>query len=279
MCLTEPEEAAYFAAGDGKLQSYYIDSGATNHYVSDVDSLQDYIAFDAPKPIKTAKARSLSAIGLGILRFTATVDGVETSGELEDIYYIPGIETRLISLGKLFTQGWRPHLNQYGISVSNWREEVIFRAPMHHNTYIVWLHAIPTERSYYVWDTPDDELQEPLTALLAQECQKPVSLFDWHQRMGHPRVLSIVKMAQYTVNGMAISRNTEKDMVLDDCPTCALTKAVRHPFSGTRTRATEVLQLVHRDLAGPMPVESIGKHKYAFVLCDDYSRAGWILAL
>ena len=181
LCLTEPEEAAYFAAGDGKLQLYYIDSGATNHYVSDVDSLQDYIAFNAPKPIKTAEAGSLSVIGSGILRFTATVDGVETSGKLEDIYYIPGIETRLISLGKLFTQGWRPRLNQYGISVSNRREEVIFCAPMHHNTYIVWLHAIPTERSYYVWDTPDDELQEPLTALLAQERQKPVSLFDWHR--------------------------------------------------------------------------------------------------
>ena len=45
---------------------------------------------------------------------------------------------------------------------------------------------------------------------------------------------------------------------------------------GTRSRATEVLQLIHGNLARPMPVESIGRRKYAFVLRDDYSRAGWM---
>ena len=44
---------------------------------------------------------------------------------------------------------------------------VFVSAKMHHNTYVVWFHAIPTETSYYVWDTPDNELQQPLTALLA----------------------------------------------------------------------------------------------------------------
>jgi hypothetical protein len=39
------------------------------------------------------------------------------------------------------------------------------------------------------------------------------------------------------------------------------------------------LQLVHGDLVGPMPLESIGGHKYRFLLIDDYSRASWVLPL
>ena len=280
LCLTEPlGEAAYNAANADKYQQYYIDSGATSHFVNDVDTLQDYTAFSVPKEIKTAEAGRLRAIGSGTLRFTTMVDGIETQGELNDVYYIPDIETRLISLGKLFTQGWRPTLNQYGITVSNNKGQIIFDAPMQNNTYTAALHPIRPGQSYYIWDTPDEDLQRPLTALLAQERAKPVSLYDWHRRMGHPQTSSIVKMAQFAVTGMTVSNSTGAGMTLADCPTCAITKSTRIPFSGHRTRSTDILQVVHGDLAGPMPVKSIGKHQYAFLLIDDYSRAGWMLAL
>ena len=279
LCLTDAQQAAYFTARAGKYMPYYIDSGATSHYVNEVDSLHDYVEFDVPKSIKTAEADNIYAVGSGTLRFTAKIDGIDRDGELKDVYFIPDIQTRLISLGKLFSQGWYPRLDRYGISVYDHKNELAFRAPMDHNIYTAMLHAKPPETSYYVWDVPDDELEEPLYALFTSGQNDPPSLYDWHRRMGHPQTISIVKMAQYAVNGMNISSATGKGMRLDDCPTCVLTKSVRLPFSGTRTRASEILQLVHGDLLGPLPIESIGKHKYVFVLCDDYSRAGWMLPL
>ena len=77
----------------------------------------DYVEFDVPKSIKTAEADNIYAVGSGTLRFTAKINGIDRDGELKDMYFIPDIQTRLISLGKLFSQGWYPCLDRYGISV------------------------------------------------------------------------------------------------------------------------------------------------------------------
>ena len=68
---------------------------------------------------------------------------------------------------------------------------------------------------------------------------------------------------------------------MDSCPSCALAKAQRLPFKTGRTRTTMPLELIHGDLVGPgpMPVESVSRCKYRFVLMDDYSRASWVLPL
>ncbi|XP_065091273.1 uncharacterized protein LOC135712243 [Ochlerotatus camptorhynchus] len=47
---------------------------------------------------------------------------------------------------------------------------------------------------------------------------------------------------------------------------------VRRPFNNEGTRETEVLQLVHSDLCGPMEEESIGGSKYFLSFIDDASR-------
>ena len=37
-------------------------------------------------------------------------------------------------------------------------------------------------------------------------------------------------------------------------------------------RSTELLEIVHSDLCGPMQVESVGGSKYMLTFTDDYSR-------
>ena len=39
---------------------------------------------------------------------------------------------------------------------------------------------------------------------------------------------------------------------------------------------TRVLELLHMDLMGPMPVESLGGKRYVFICVDDYSRFSWV---
>ena len=86
-------------------------------------------------------------------------------------------------------------------------------------------------------------------------------------------------MAKGAVTGMVL-KDAPKDIPkMDRCPSCALTKSRHFPYKDGRTRATEPLELIHGDLVGPMPVESVSKYKYGFVLMDDYSRASWELPL
>lgn len=74
--------------------------------------------------------------------------------------------------------------------------------------------------------------------------------------------------------------------------TCTVTLRTTYPDFGLRAReeseisdllhedaATEPLVLIHGDILGPMPVESVSKYKYGFILTDDYSRASWVLLL
>ena len=81
----EPLEAAYQSLDGDKLHSmayhstdeggelYYIDSGATGHYIDNVYALHDYTPFDAPRVIRTAADHQVEALGSGTLKFTASV--------------------------------------------------------------------------------------------------------------------------------------------------------------------------------------------------------------
>ena len=106
-----------------------------------------------------------------------------------------------------------------------------------------------------------------------------ISLFDWHRRMGHCSMKSIVDMSNGAVTGTRPKDIPDDIPKLGTCHFCALTKSQRLPFNSGRTRPTEPLELIHGDLVGSMPVESVSRCKYGFVLMDDYSRASWVLLL
>ena len=61
------------------------------------------------------------------------------------------------------------------------------------------------------------------------------------------------------------------------CGDCAKGKMTRVSHPRLKVIPTESpLELLHVDLMGPIPVESIGRKKYAFVIVDDYTRFTWI---
>ncbi|GJV81141.1 retrovirus-related pol polyprotein from transposon TNT 1-94 [Tanacetum coccineum] len=60
------------------------------------------------------------------------------------------------------------------------------------------------------------------------------------------------------------------------CSFCELGKAKRKSFHIKTTPSSKRrLQLLHMDICGPMPVESINGKKYVLVIVDDYSRYTW----
>ena len=111
-----PYKLAYHSTDDSR-DLYYIDSSATGHYIDKKDALHDYAPFKTPCIIRTAVNHQVQALGSETLKFTAAVYGKRTSGELENVYYIPGIGSRLISIGKLFSQGWEPRLSRNGFTL------------------------------------------------------------------------------------------------------------------------------------------------------------------
>ena len=63
---------------------------------------------------------------------------------------------------------------------------------------------------------------------------------------------------------------------LGTCEPCLMGKMTKTPFSGTMERATDLLEIIHTDVYGPMNVEARGGYHYFLTFTDDLSRYGYI---
>ena len=63
------------------------------------------------------------------------------------------------------------------------------------------------------------------------------------------------------------------------CPGCAEGKLKRGPFPSSNSKTTDILQLIHFDISGMMPVNSLGGYLYYLTFTDDYSHKTWIYLL
>jgi hypothetical protein len=63
------------------------------------------------------------------------------------------------------------------------------------------------------------------------------------------------------------------------CKGCALGKNIKKPFPSSNNRSKEILDLIHLDVCGPIPVRSLGGSLYYIIFIDDYSRKMWLYLL
>lgn len=63
------------------------------------------------------------------------------------------------------------------------------------------------------------------------------------------------------------------------CPGCAEGKLKRGPFPSSQSKTFDILRLVHSDLSGMMPMNSLGRYLYYLTSTYDYSRKTWIYFL
>ncbi|KAJ0577826.1 putative RNA-directed DNA polymerase [Helianthus annuus] len=93
----------------------------------------------------------------------------------------------------------------------------------------------------------------------------------WHCRFGH-------------LHSQALQQLYNKKMVqglprmkeIGQCEGCASGKLHKLPFHSSTRRATQVLEVIHTDVCGPMPVKSLGGSRYFLLFIDDFSRMTWV---
>jgi hypothetical protein len=57
---------------------------------------------------------------------------------------------------------------------------------------------------------------------------------------------------------------------------CLMGKMTNTPFFGTMERATDLLEIIHTDVCGPMSVEACGGYHYVLTFTDDLSRYEYV---
>ena len=91
----------------------------------------------------------------------------------------------------------------------------------------------------------------------------------WHQRMGH---LCEQQLRHMVNKGLVTGIKFQKALALSFCGGCVEGKMHRAPFQSVGVRSCKKLQLIHSDVCGPKPVESLGRQKYFVTFIDDFSR-------
>ena len=92
----------------------------------------------------------------------------------------------------------------------------------------------------------------------------------WQCRLGH---IGVKRMKKIHVDGFLESLDYES---LDASEPYLMGKMTKTPFSGTMKQATDLLEIIHTDVYGPMSVQAHGKHRYFLTFTDDLSRYGYI---
>ena len=92
-----------------------------------------------------------------------------------------------------------------------------------------------------------------------------MSTYMWHCRLGH---IGVKRMKKLHSDGLLES--------LDTCEPCLMGKMTRTPVSGSMERATDLLEIIHSDVCGPMSVSARGGYRYFVTFTDDLSRYGYI---
>ena len=58
----------------------------------------------------------------------------------------------------------------------------------------------------------------------------------------------------------------------DTCEPCLMGKMTKTPFSETMERATDLLEIIHTDVCGPMNIEARSRYRYFLTFTNDSSR-------
>jgi len=92
----------------------------------------------------------------------------------------------------------------------------------------------------------------------------------WHCRLGH---ISENRMKRLHDDGLLTWFDFEP---YETCESCLLGKMTKAPFIGFFERASDLLELIHTDLCGPMSTIARGRFQYFLTFIDDFSRYGYV---
>jgi transposase InsO family protein len=250
--VEQDEEDQIFVAtcfsSKSSSECWLIDSGCTNHMTYDRTLFKDL------KPTQVSKVRIgnggyISAKGKGTV-VISTSSGIKT---ISDVLYVPDIDQNLLSVGQLIERGFKVSFENQLCLIFDTTGREILRVKMRGKSFS--FDPIEEEQAVYFTEVSPTEL--------------------WHKRLGHCHIQRMMNMKNNDMTrGLPMLSNH-----LPNCNACQFGKQIRKPFPKTVWRATQKLQLIHTDVAGPQRTPSLQGSLYFVLFIDDFTRMCWIFFL
>jgi transposase InsO family protein len=252
-------------AQESSKEVWFLDSGCSNHMSGSKEmfaTMDDSIKSE----VKLGNDHRVSVMGKGSINIR-TKQGEEK--HISDVYYVPGLQHNLISIGQLVQKGYR-------IYFENGECVILDKKPS--NRLIAKVEM--TKNRMFPLRIQSELFLEP------QGLQKVVELafkasyknesWLWHLRLGHLNF----KGLQLLYKKRMVYGLPPIEPLKTTCESCILAKQHRKTFPvGESYREKHPLEIVHSDLCGPMQTPSISGRLYFLTFIDDFSRKVWVYFL
>jgi hypothetical protein len=169
---------------------------------------------------------------------------------LSNVLYVPGLEKNIVSISFLEDKG--NIIAFVDGKVLSWHKDSIIE-----NARVIGSH----EGNLY-------RLLEQNEEALVHNKVNPNEL--WHRRYTHINYQALPFLKRM-VEGIPELQSTHEGIFKG----CALGKNIKKPFPSNNNISKEILDLIHSNVCGLMPVKSLGGSLYYVIFIDDYSRKTW----
>jgi hypothetical protein len=260
-CCTEADSTS-FSHRSSSANTWYVDSGASRYMIGRREWFSMFHSIPAQHwPIKGISATPLYAAGIGDIVIRRLLHGSWQFGHLEDILYIPGLETNLFSVIRV------AHCDVHTVCSSSGcnmllNGALVLQASLQGMMYELLIEVVP----------PPDVSHALVAASFRSSTQveERQPLQTWHNRLCHINFSTIKGMANsLLVTGIQLLNDPQPPDLF--CEGCCKGKQHRTPFPSNPAcqRVPHAGDLIHADLMGPIEPISIGGASYCLLFKDD----------
>src|SRR5664279_884136 len=174
--------------------------------------------------------------------------------ELSNCYYVPTLCKNIISGYCILQDGYSFKSENKGCSI--------------YKNNIFYAHA-PVRGGLFMLDL-EGETHIHNTDAKRWKSNDLNTTYLWHCRLGH---IGHKRMKKLHSAGILNSFDFES---FDTCEACLMGKLVKTPFKGIVERASNLLEIIHTDICGPMSIPAHSGFLYFITFTDDLSRYGYV---
>jgi len=171
---------------------------------------------------------------------------------LQNVLYVPDFKKNLVSISAMEDKGYKVAFNDGKVRV--WKKNF--------------------KEAFTLWFRVDSLYQVGESLLGVMSCDTSLQSKLWYQRFAHLHYKALLDVRQMVI-GIPEFKIEHEGV----CSGCAEGKLKRGPFPSSHSKTSDILQLVHSDISGMMPVNYVGGYLYYLTFTNDYSRKTWICFL
>ena len=235
---------------------WILDSGCSDHIINDENLFSESKSLKNLINVKVGDGRILKGTKIGNVVTYFMVNGVRKKIKINNVYYVKNMDKNLISFAKVTDENKVESIGNFS-KIYNRTNELIGVAYKEYGLYKMISFLERKEAS--VGNT-----------------EKMTEKEKFHRMLGHVSFQYLDTMSR---DKLVDGSPENFEPVYLKCGTSIQNKMRNLPFRNDRSRASEILELVHTDLNGPHNTTGFDGSKYFLTFIDDYSKCAVVYTI